>query len=167
MKALLFFAVLGASPFCSAAADTPKQAADFPVVDPATQKARDETRKQILEQEQATEKASLIKIKAELAVAEGARKPSSEILAIKESLHRHEANLNSLNQELLRAGQEQGAARSAKAETVKSTAPVQLKAVVDNVVPVEAPAPFWDVYRRQASNRTDDETKTKTQQIKN
>jgi hypothetical protein len=163
MKVLFLCAVFSAYLPYAAAADAPKAGAAFPVVDPATQRARDETRKQILEEEQATEKERWGKVKAELAAAEGAGKPQGEIAVLKDALRRHEANLTSLNQELLRAGQQQGTSRPIKVATTRPAAPVQLRASVESEAQAESPAPYWDVYRRQASNRSEGETKTKMQ----
>lgn len=128
LKSLIFCAVLGSCFSYAFASDAVKPAAGtFPVVDPAVQRERDETRKQILEDELATEVQRLVKAKSELTAAEGAKKLPDEIGGFRDALRRHEANVASLNQELARMGQGQQpkmAAPGRKVVTLKAAAPL-------------------------------------------
>lgn len=144
--------------FAGAADNTP---ASFPVIDSATQKARDESRMQILQDEKAEEMSRLNKAKSDLAAAQNAKRPASEIGKLAESLHRHEANIASLNQEISRASQQKPSPRPVRLASVKQPAPAPAKPA-DEVETNSAPAPFWDVYRRQANNPIEGETKTQT-----
>lgn len=108
----------------------------YPVVDSASQKARDIDRRAILEAELAAEQQALGSAKEALA-----RAPSDDM---RSGVHRHEDNVKALRRELERLPDKapvrvaaRPAARDATvAATRTSPAPVQ--------------APFWDVYRRSA-----------------
>lgn len=78
----------------------------FPVVDQATQKERDTTRRRILEDELTAEMARMAQTKAELVAAEKIHKSTDEISNLKEAVHRHEVNIQSLNNELARTGEQ-------------------------------------------------------------
>jgi hypothetical protein len=125
VKALILCAALASCLPHAIANNAVKPGGAFPVVDPATQKERDTTRKQILEDELATEVARMAQARAELATAEGMRKPAGEIGGLIDTLRRHEANIESLNNELSRAGAQQKIATSSarKIVNVKVVAP--------------------------------------------
>lgn len=146
--------------FAGAADNTP---ASFPVVDSATQKVRDESRLEILQAEKAEEIGRLNKAKSDLAAAQNAKRPASEIGKLGESLHRHEANIASLNQEISRAGQQKPSTRPVRLASVKQPAPALAPAkTADEVETNSTLAPFWDVYRRQANNQIEGKTKPQT-----
>lgn len=107
----------------------------FPVVDKASQQARDVDRRAILESELAAEQQALDAVHESMTKA-----PTEGTLA---DLHRHEENVKALQRELrrlpdgkplrVRAREAGGAATSRN--------------------PFPSPqVPFWDVYRRGASN---------------
>lgn len=146
--------------YVHAADNSPKP---FPAIDPATQKARDDERKTILQDEMRDEVLKLNKDKSDLAAAQNAKRPAGEITALAESVHRHEANVAALNRELLTTGQQAKAAQvPVRLAVVKQQAPTPSKADAGDQ-PDTAPVPFWDVYHRQANNRTEGETNTKMQ----
>ena len=81
-------------------------ASSFPRVDPATQKARDQERKQILLDEMRKEEAALADAKAKY-VAEQSRTPDGtggasvdRLLAQREAVERHERNIASIQREI-------------------------------------------------------------------
>ena len=94
-------------------AAAPKPAArpaNFPRVDPETQRVRDETRRQILESELLAEEKSLADARAKLATEESIRngnernyqKVLDRLQPYQETVERHERNVMALQQELTR-----------------------------------------------------------------
>jgi hypothetical protein len=84
--------------------------ANFPRVDPETQRLRDETRRRILESELSTESKSLAEAKMKLAEQETVRngnernfqKVIDRLQSYQETVERHERNVMALQQELTR-----------------------------------------------------------------
>lgn len=84
--------------------------ANFPRVDPATQRLRDETRRKILENELQAEEKSLADAKAKLAEQESIRngdernyqKVVDRLMPYQETVDRHERNVMALQKELTR-----------------------------------------------------------------
>jgi hypothetical protein len=84
--------------------------ADFPRVDPETQRLRDETRRKILENELQAEEKSLADAKAKLAEQESVRngdernyqKVVDRLMPYQETVDRHERNVMALQKELTR-----------------------------------------------------------------
>jgi hypothetical protein len=82
--------------------------ANFPKVDRDTQKARDDNRRRILEEELTAEEKGLVEAKAKLAEQEGVRqgdeKNYSRVLdrlkPFQEAVERHERNISALKREL-------------------------------------------------------------------
>lgn len=151
--------------FCSLVAGAAERArTPFPVVDSDTQKARDETRKQILEDEMTVEAARLSKAKVDLAKARDSNLSTSEIGSLTDALRRHEVNIASLGHEISRAkGGQKAVSKPARIGVVSDLAPEQPKSIRADAADINRPAPFWDVYRRQASNQPEGETETKLQ----
>lgn len=116
-------------------------APDFPAVDPATQKSRDNTRRQILEGELATEQDLLAKAQQALTAAQATKQAADKLGALQEALDRHQSNVAALKQELGGIGRAPAVARA------KSTGPVVLR-VAQPQEAVQEPTPYWDVYRR-------------------
>lgn len=108
----------------------------YPVVDNASQKARDIDRRAILESELATEQQELGSAKEAFA-----RAPTDDM---RSGVHRHEENVKALRRELERLPDKapvRVAARLAASDAaVTATRPR----------PISVQAPFWDVYRRSA-----------------
>lgn len=98
-------ATAAAAPRASAVQATP---ANFPRVDPNTQKARDGGRRKILEDELATEEKSLAEAKSKLAEQEQIRngdeknyqKVLDRLQPFQEAVDRHERNVSALRTEL-------------------------------------------------------------------
>ena len=113
----------------------------FPPVDQATQKARDDTRRQILQTELATEKKALDGAQQALADAINAKQPTAKLDPLRQEAERHAKNVNALNGELTALGKLPAAA--------KASTPVRLSGRTINSAPnATQPAPFWDVYKR-------------------
>lgn len=97
--------VVPAGPQQRPAASSP---ANFPKVDRDTQKARDENRRRILEEELATEEKSLVDAKAKLAEQEAVRQGDEKnyqrvldrLKPFQEAVERHERNVSALKREL-------------------------------------------------------------------
>jgi hypothetical protein len=70
----------------------------FPKVAPATQKVRDDMRRDILAQERAEESRQLDSVRAQIAGA----KPGDDVVKLRESARRHEDNIAMLDKELAR-----------------------------------------------------------------
>ena len=70
----------------------------FPRVDPGTQRKRDDMRRQLLEQEMASEQRNLAAAKS--AFAQGSRQPGSDLNKLLDAVRLHEKNIEMLNQEL-------------------------------------------------------------------
>ena len=99
--------VVPAIPPARAAKAVPSPA-DFPKVDPATQKSRDEGRRRILEDELSSEETALVQAKAELAQQESVRSGNERnyqrvldrLQPYKDKVERHEKNIEALKREL-------------------------------------------------------------------
>ena len=84
--------------------------ANFPRVDPETQRVRDDTRRRILENELSAEEKSLADARAKLAEQESIRngdernyqKVLDRLQPYQETVERHERNVMALQQELIR-----------------------------------------------------------------
>lgn len=74
--------------------------AGFPKVGEDTQKARDNDRRRILEQELASEQKSLEQARKEVSDMEAARLPADRLLPYKERVTQHERNIEAINKEL-------------------------------------------------------------------
>jgi hypothetical protein len=93
-----------------AAAKPVTRPANFPRVDPETQRLRDETRRMILENELSVEVKSLAAARAKLAEQESVRggdernyqKVIDRLQPFQETVERHERNVMALQQELIR-----------------------------------------------------------------
>ncbi len=85
-----------------------KSASGFPKVDKDTQKARDQSRRRILEDELATEEKSLVDAKAKLAEQEAVRygdeknyqRVLDRLKPYQDAVERHERNVSALKREL-------------------------------------------------------------------
>jgi hypothetical protein len=85
-----------------------KSASDFPKVDRDTQKARDASRRRILEDELATEEKGLVDAKAKLAAQEAVRygdeknyqRVLDRLKPFQDAVERHERNIAALKKEL-------------------------------------------------------------------
>jgi hypothetical protein len=108
----------------------------YPVVDSASQKARDIDRRAILESELAAEQQALGGAKEALA-----RAPSDDM---RSGLHRHEENVKALRRELDRL-RDTAPIRVAARPAIRGTT-----ATAKRTPPSPVQAPFWDVYRRSA-----------------
>ena len=105
------------------------------------QKARDDTRRQILQTELATEKKALDGAQQALADAINAKQPTAKLDPLRQEAERHAKNVNALNGELT--------ALSKLPAAAKASTPVRLSGRTINSAPNETqPAPFWDVYKR-------------------
>jgi hypothetical protein len=108
----------------------------YPVVDSASQQARDIDRRAILESELAAEQQAFGGAK------EGfARTPTDDM---RSGMHRHEENVKALRRELERLPHN-APVRVAARPAVPDTA-----ATATRIPPAPNQAPFWDVYRRSA-----------------
>lgn len=74
---------------------------DFPRVDGATQRRRDDVRRSILVEERAAEQANLISLRASLAAATGDKGGEAQA-RLRERVRRHEKNIELLDKELAR-----------------------------------------------------------------
>jgi len=100
--------VVSALPPVAAAAPTSARPANFPRVDRETQRARDETRRRILEDELSAEARSLENARAKLSEQEGIRngdernyqKVLDRLQPLREAVDRHERNVAALMREL-------------------------------------------------------------------
>ena len=95
--------VLGLLTLCALLGTTSlhaQQRTAFPVVDAATQKDRDNTRKHILLDELQTEKNKAEEIQSQLQRAKETHQSPSEILKLENDQHRYEANILALNKEI-------------------------------------------------------------------
>jgi len=70
----------------------------FPRVDPGTQRKRDDMRRQLLVEELRSEERNLAASRSEL--ANGSRRPGTDIGKLTESVRMHEKNIEMLNKEL-------------------------------------------------------------------
>lgn len=92
----------------STAAPSPASAAGFPRVDPGQQKARDDDRRRILEQEVATEQKALEQARRELAEQEAVRsgdernyqKVLDRLQPFKDRVALHERNIEAIKKEM-------------------------------------------------------------------
>lgn len=112
--------------------------ADFPKIDPASQKARDFERGYILEQERQAEVAALAAAEKRFATA-----GASERTYLENDVERHRKNLKALDAEISRLA---GSPTKPIGE-----APIRVKAASAARPVIQAPdkeVPFWDVYRR-------------------
>jgi hypothetical protein len=109
----------------------------YPVVDSASQKARDIDRRAILESELAAEQQALDSAKEALA-----RAPTDDM---RSGVHRHEENVKALRRELERLPDKSPVHVAARPAVPDTTATAMHTPRAPNQVP------FWDVYRRSAS----------------
>jgi len=123
---------------CAEIALTAQAQSSYPIIDHATQKERDEGRRQTLEDELQAERKDLAK--AEAAVSSG---PTAEREA---DLHRHSENIKALERELASTGQSQ-AARAARV-VVKATRPSAATPATSNPRNEQGAAAFWNPYNR-------------------
>lgn len=120
-----------------ASAQTPAVSTQaFPNVSPATQKARDDTREQILRAEMATSTAALAKAQAALATG-----PATDDK--REAVARYLTDISALQRELKIVGTAQNAVLKQRTESVSS--------IPKPKAPDAGPVPFWDVFRRNTS----------------
>lgn len=122
-------------------------AAAFPAVDAATQKTRDDTRRQILENELATEKKAYDDANATLAAATAAKQPADKIDALKQSVLGHQKNVEAIQSEL--AGLDKAGAKSGPVVLRARASAPSAPAVA------QRPTPYWDVYNRAQPEPTD------------
>ncbi len=156
MNALCLPLVAGVVAFLLTSPTYSQQVPAFPVVDSATQKSRDNTRRQILERELATEQDLLAKAQQEFTAGQTAKQPSEKFDTLKETVARHQRNVAALTQEIARVG-------GIVARSKTSAAPVVLRQSQPKEQPQDvAPAPYWDVYRRPRPSHQEQPT----QQIK-
>lgn len=122
-------------------------AAAFPAVDAATQKTRDDTRRQILQSELATEKKAYDDANGALSTAISGKQPADKIDALKQSVLGHQKNVEAIQVEL--ANLDRTASRA-------KTTPVAVRARAA-AAPAndQRPAPYWDVYNRPQPQPTD------------
>jgi hypothetical protein len=106
----------------------------YPVVDSASQKARDIDRREILESELAVEQQALGSAKEAFA-----RAPTDDM---RSGVHRHEENVKALRRELERLPD------GAPVRVAARPAARDATAATTRTPPVSVQAPFWDVYRR-------------------
>lgn len=100
--------VVSALPPSAAVAPASARPANFPRVDRETQKARDDTRRRILEDELSAEERSLAEARAKLAEQEGVRngdernyqKVLDRLQPLKDTVERHERNVFALKKEI-------------------------------------------------------------------
>lgn len=86
-----------------AAAPAAVSPADFPRVSPEVQRSRDGSRRQILEQELASEERSLDQARRELASqigSEGAQPGSAHLQPLRERIDRHQRNVDAIRREI-------------------------------------------------------------------
>lgn len=115
-------------------------AAAFPAVDAATQKSRDDTRRQILQSELATEKKAYDDANGALSTAISGKQPADKIDALKQSVLGHQKNVEAIQGELANLDR---AASGAKVAPVAVRARAAAAPTSD-----QRPAPYWDVYNR-------------------
>jgi len=108
----------------------------YPVVDSASQQARDIDRRAILESELAAEQQALGSAKETFA-----RAPTDDM---RSGVHRHEENVKALRRELERLTD------SAPVRVAARPAARDVTAATVRTPPAPVQAPFWDVYRRSA-----------------
>lgn len=108
----------------------------YPVVDSASQKARDIDRRAILESELAAEQQALGSAKEAFA-----RAPTDDM---RSDVHRHEENFKALRRELERLPDNAPVRVAARPAIPGATA------TATRTPPAPVQAPFWDVYRRSA-----------------
>lgn len=115
-------------------------AAAFPAVDAATQKTRDDMRRQILQSELATEKKAYDDANGALSAAISGKQPTDKIDALKQSALGHQKNVEAIQGEL---------ANLDRTASGTKTAPVAVRARAA-AAPAndQRPAPYWDVYNR-------------------
>jgi hypothetical protein len=110
----------------------------YPVVDSASQKARDIDRRAILESELAVEQQALGGAKEAFT-----RAPTDDM---RSGVHRHEENVKALRRELERLMD------NAPVRVASHPALIHATATATRTPPVSVQAPFWDVYRRSATH---------------
>jgi len=125
----------------------------FHSVDQTMQKVRDDTRRQILQNELATEKKSFDGAQQALTDATNAKQPTAKLDALRQEADRHAKNVDALNSEL--------AALDRQPATAKASSSVRLQGRAINTSASDStqPAPFWDVYKR-TQVKADDEPET-------
>lgn len=131
---LISILLLSALPLCASAQPA------YPVVGKAEQKARDDDRRAILQDELATERAALAKAQAALDAGATPERAAG--------VHRHAENVKALLRELDGSSGRRGAA-----EPVRAVARATRPAASTNTASARNPARFWDPY-----NRTPDTT---------
>jgi hypothetical protein len=129
--------------------------ADLGKVEPATQRARDEDRQHILQDELRDELARLTKAEAALSAAQASHAPDAEVNDKEADVARSKANVDALRREIAMAAN--APAATAKATPVKlalrASSPTPNKekgaAEKESVVAI----PWWDTYARAKANR--------------
>ncbi|CAH0445338.1 hypothetical protein LMG10661_01589 [Ralstonia syzygii subsp. syzygii] len=122
-------------------------AAAFPAVDAATQKARDDTRRQILQSELATEKKAYDDVNGALSTAISGKQPTDKIDALKQSVLGHQKNVEAIQGELANLDKPAGGTKAA---------PVAVRArAAAAPASDQRPAPYWDVYNRPQPQAAD------------
>lgn len=132
---VVIFLLIGPLSYAQCQLSYAQQATSFPVVDPATQKARDDDRRQILETELQAERLELVKAQAALAVA-----PTQERAA---DVHRHLENIKALQRELGGAAGRQQAPRESVRVVVKAERPA-----ISTPRNTKGAAAYWNPFNR-------------------
>jgi len=126
--------------------------AKFPAVDQATQKARDDTRKQILQNELTTETTSANDAAKAVLIAKQNKQSASVITDLQQSADTHSKNVEALKKELASISVAPSVSAPALANTYKVPARI-IRASLDT----NRPTPYWDVYHRAQPNPNGDD----------
>jgi hypothetical protein len=144
LGAALLIATALASPVWS---ENGLPAAAFPAVDTAMQKARDDTRRQILQSELATEKKAYEDANGALSAAISAKQPAEKIDALKQAALDHQKNIEAIQGELANLDKAAGGSKSAPVAVRARAAAAPANA--------QRPVPYWDVYNRSQAQPPD------------
>lgn len=140
---------LGATILFAAQAFPAYADAKFPAVDQATQKARDDTRKQILQNELTTETKAADDAARAVLAAKQSKQLASVITDLQQSADSHSKNVEALKKEL--------ASISASPSAPASASPYKVPArVIRASLDANRPTPYWDVYHRAQHNPNGD-----------
>lgn len=112
----------------------------FPVVDTAMQKARDDTRRQILQSELTTKMKAYEDANGALSAAISAKQPAEKIDALKQAALEHRKNVEAIHGELVSLNKAAGGSKSAPVAVRAHAAAAPANA--------QRPVPYWDVYNR-------------------
>ena len=110
---------------------------DFPTVEPATQKSRDDARITILQNELHSEEQEKSKDIANFTEATKNNESADKIEYIKKSLANHDSNIAELKKEI-----------SGNSLPNNSSAPILVKAH-NKKLDTQSSVPYWDVYHRK------------------